>query len=107
MTPTNDLARDCKDFAGEVNNLYQRMNLAGKNAAVDRLRRKVNRLAELTEKAHTPGRLEEALQILHECVPLMDLNVKSLLLSPDLQKRWNHRLTSIQNRLEAQRNAHP
>ncbi len=107
VTPTDDLARDCLDLAGEVNKLYQRMNLAGKNAAVDRLRRKVNRLAELTDRALHPEHLEEALQTLHECVPLMDLNVKSLLLSPDLQKRWNHRLAKIQKRLEEQRNMRP
>jgi len=56
MTPHDflktNIPYECKDFAGEVNKLYQRLDLAGKNAAVDRLRRKVNRLAELAEKAN-------------------------------------------------------
>jgi outer membrane murein-binding lipoprotein Lpp len=102
-----DLAYECKELAGEVNKLYQRMNLAGKNAAVDRLRRKVNRLAELVEAAQkeksasrTSKRIDDAVQIVHECVPLMDLNLKSLLLSEDLHKRWIRRLDSLEARLK-------
>jgi hypothetical protein len=101
------LAHECQDFAGEVNKLYQRMNLAGRNAAVDRLRRKVNRLSERVGSARdrdgspaVKGALEEALRTVHECVPLLDLNVKSLLLSEDLQIRWNQRLGAMEVRLK-------
>ncbi len=96
-------AYEAADLAGEINKIYQRMNLAGKNASVDRLRRKVNKLAELVEKIFPESEsslnrrsLEEAVQIIHECVPLMDLNRKSLLLSDELQNRWTHRLQAME-----------
>lgn len=102
-----DLAFECKDLAGEIHKVYQRLNLSGRNAAVDRLRRKVSQLAELAEKnppdrpgPRTSRDLEEALSIVHECVPLLDLNLKKLLLSPELQERWNRRLERIENRLK-------
>jgi hypothetical protein len=83
------------DLAGEIHKVYQRTNLSGKNEAVDRLRRQVNALAAKVreaQEARTADRtrrlLEEVGRLLHECVPLLDLCLRKMLLSPELHRRW-------------------
>jgi hypothetical protein len=97
-----NLSRDCRELAGEIHKVYQRMNLAGRNASVDRLLRRVNQLVALIERVGSSSagqcdrrRIEEMLLIIHECVPLLDLNLKSLLLSKELHQRWTSRLEYI------------
>ncbi len=103
-----DLAAQAEDLAGEIHKVYQRTNLAGKNAAVDRLRREVNAFAQKVREAQaakTPARtralLAEAQQLLHECVPLIDLCLKKVLLSPELHQRWTKWLSRLEEGLRA------
>ncbi len=90
-----DLASQARDLSGEIHKVYQRTNLSGKNAAVDRFQRQVHQIAEKLQEARaatsrlkTQALLEQAILLVHECVPLMDLCLKKNLLSPDLHQRW-------------------
>jgi hypothetical protein len=101
-----DLAAQAEDLAGEIHKVYQRTNLSGKNEAVDRLRRQVNALAAKVreaQEARTADRtrrlLEEAGRLLHECVPLMDLCLRRVLLSPELHRRWTGWLSRLEEGL--------
>jgi len=101
-----DLAEQCRDFTGEVNKVYQHLPWASKNEAVARLKRQVDRLSrEVREaqdsrnRAQTRKRLEEALGLVHECVPLMSLCLRKVLLSPELHDRWVARLDLLEGQL--------
>jgi len=103
-----DLAAQAEDLAGEIHKVYQRTNLAGKNAAVDRLRREINAFAQKVREAQgaqtaarTRALLAESLLLLHECVPLMDLCLRKVLLSKDLHLRWTKWLARLEEGLNA------
>ena len=90
-----DLSAQAEDLAGEVHKVYQRTRLAGKNAAVDRLLRRLDDLSKHLKEAKegrspqkTRSCLESALRCLHECIPLLDLCLKKVLVSKELHQRW-------------------
>jgi hypothetical protein len=97
-----DLAAQAGDLSGEIHKVYQRTNLSGKNAAVDRLQRQANRIAEklretrtATSRLKTQTLLEQSRLLVHECVPLMDLCLKKNLLSAELHQRWTRFLKRL------------
>jgi four helix bundle protein len=103
-----DLPSQAQDFTGEVHQVYQRTRLAGKNAAVDRLLRCLDGLAknlreakEGRSPARTNASLEKALRNLHECVPLLDLCLKKILVSPELHQRWTKWLSRMEEGIRA------
>ena len=102
-----DLSAQAEDLAGEAHKVYQRTRLAGKNAAVDRLLRCLDDLAKHLREAkegRTPQRtkasLEQALRNLHECIPLLDLCLKKVLVSPELFKRWTLWLARLEDGIQ-------
>lgn len=101
-----NLPDQCLSLAGEINKVYQHLPWAVKNAAVARLKRQVNELAQSVQKAHdaksvltTQKHLQNAVALTHECVPLMSLCVRKALLSQDLNDRWIKRLNAIEKQL--------
>jgi hypothetical protein len=106
--PTSDflnenLAVQCDDLAGEINKIYQHLPWAGKNEAVNRLKRQIHQLAEEAKNAQeseslmtTQIRLKEAISLIHECVPLLDLCQKKLLVSEELHARWIKKLDGLE-----------
>jgi hypothetical protein len=104
----NNLAVQCEDLAGEINKVYQHLPWARKNEVVSRLRRQIHQLAEEVQKAQasqsamtTQTRLREAISLTHECVPLLDLLLKKVLVSPELHTRWLKRLSEMDKALSA------
>jgi hypothetical protein len=90
-----NLAVQCNDLAGEINKVYQHLPWAMKNEAVARLKRQIHQLAEETKKAQesknlmtTQTRLKEAIALIHECVPLLDLCLRKILVPKELHIRW-------------------
>jgi len=103
---SEDLAVQCADLAGEILKTYQHLPWAMKNEAVSRLKRMVFQLDEEVKKAQasesvatTQTRLREALSCIHECVPLLDLCLRKVLVSPELHARWIKRLGEIEVKL--------
>jgi len=101
-----DLPDQCLSLAGEINKVYQHLPWAMKNEAVSRLKRQIHQLAQDVQKAkdsksgpQTQKRLQNAVALVHECVPLMNLCVRKALLSPDLNERWLKRLNAIEKQL--------
>jgi len=97
-----NLAEQCLSLAGEVNKVYQHLPWALKNEYVNRLKRKMHQMAQDVQAAQdsksalvTQKRLQSALGIVHECVPLLSLCLRKALLSPDLQERWVKRLNAL------------
>ena len=98
-----DLAVQCEDFASEVLKTYQQLPWAMKNEAVTRLKRQVSQLAEEAKKAQesqsvltTQKHLREAISLIHECVPLLDLCLRKILVSQELYGRWIKRLDNLE-----------
>src|SRR6185295_17292160 len=88
------LSVQCDSLAGEINKTYQHLPWALKNEAVARLKRTIMALSKEVLKAQesdslvpTQKHLREALSLVHECVPLMNLCLRKALLSPDLHNR--------------------
>jgi hypothetical protein len=103
-----NLSALCDDLAGEINKTYQHLPWALKNEAVSRLKRQVHGLSQEVLKAQasssvliTQKRLQEALSLTHECVPLLSLCLKKNLVSPELHERWIKRLNGIGKYLES------
>ena len=103
-----DVTGLCADLAGEINKTYQHLPWALKHEAVARLKRQVHELSQTVAKAkdsqsvaRTEHYLTESLALVHECVPLIDLCLRKNLLSPELQVRWNRRLSEINRVLGA------
>jgi hypothetical protein len=101
-----NLAAQCDNLAGEVNKTYQHLPWALKNEAVSRLKRQVHQLSQdvqLAQDAQSPIRtqkhLEDAVGLVHECVPLMGLCLRKALLSPELHDRWVKQLNTIDKQL--------
>jgi len=101
-----NLADQCLSLAGEINKVYQHLPWALKNEYVSRLKRKTHQLAQDVQAASdsksaltTQKRLQSAISIVNECVPLMTLCLKKALLSKDLQERWVKRLNAIDKQL--------
>lgn len=101
-----DLTVQCQDLAGEILKTYQHLPWAMKNEAVTRLKRQVFQLDEEVKKAQlsesiatTQSRLREAISLIHECVPLLDLCLRKVLVSPELHVHWIKRLNYIESRL--------
>jgi hypothetical protein len=99
---TVDLGALCDALASEINKTYQNLPWALKHEAVSRLKRQVHELSQCVLKAkqstargRTRKYLEDAVNLTHECVPLMSLALKKNLLSHELQERWAKRLTEI------------
>lgn len=102
-----DLASQAKILAAEIDKVYTRTNLAGKNEVVDRFRRQSAALAQKIAQAQdsrlaaqTLGLLEDALRLTHECVPLMGLCLRKGMLSPELHQRWTEKFSDTARRLE-------
>jgi len=102
-----DLASQAKIVAAEIDKVYTRTNLAGKNEVVDRLRRQSAALADKIASAQksrvapdTLRLLEEAERLSHECVPLIALCLRKGMLSPDLHQRWTEKLSDTARRVE-------
>ncbi|HXL72450.1 MAG TPA: hypothetical protein VN963_02390 [bacterium] len=98
-----DLSAQCRDLAGELIKTYQHLPWAMKNEAVARLKRQINQLAQEAQKAQesksvltTQTRLKEAIALIHECVPLLDLCLRKILVSPELHSRWIKKLSSLE-----------
>jgi predicted GTPase len=98
-----DLAVQCNELAGEINKLYQHLPWAAKNEAVARLKRQIHQLAEEAQKVQesqsvltTQSHLKEAISLIHECVPLLDLCLRKILVSPELHSRWIKRLNELE-----------
>jgi hypothetical protein len=98
-----NLAIQCNDLAGEIVKTYQRLPWAMKNEAVARLSRQIHQLAEEAKKAQdsqsvmtTQTRLKEALSLINECIPLLDLCLRKVLVSPELHTRWIKKLNSLE-----------
>lgn len=96
-----------RDLAGAVHKVYQRLNLAGKNAEVDRLRRQIFRLAGELEKARETSlplqvqhHLRNAQGLIHECVPLLSLCLQHHLLSRELYDLWTAKLEELKGLVE-------
>ncbi len=103
---SEDLAVQCQDLAGEILKTYQHLPWAMKNEAVARLKRQIFQLDEEVKKAQlsesvalTQSRLREAIALIHECVPLLDLCLRKVLVSQELHTRWIKRLTGIESKL--------
>jgi hypothetical protein len=103
----NNLASQCEKLAGEINKVYQRLEWALKNEIVQRLKRQVHQLAQAVRAAQdssspaaTFKNLENAIGLVHELVPLLDLCLRKNLVSPDLQKRWVGELNRLGPQLE-------
>ncbi len=101
-----NLATLCDDLASELNKTYQHLPWALKNAAVERLKRKVHALSQAVSNAQksksaarTQKFLQDAVALTHECVPLMSLCLKKVLLSQELHDRWVKRLNGIDKHL--------
>jgi hypothetical protein len=101
-----NLPDQCLSLAGEINKVYQHLPWAMKNEAVSRLKRQIHQLAEDVQKAKdsknsvtTEKRLQNAIALVHECAPLMNLCLRKALLSPDLNERWLKRLNAIEKQL--------
>lgn len=93
-------------LAGEVNKVYQHLPWALKNEYVSRLKRKMHQLSQDVQAAQdsksvltTQKRLQSALGIVHECVPLLSLCLRKALLSADLHERWVKRLNAMDTQL--------
>jgi hypothetical protein len=102
-----DLAVQCSDLAGEVNKVYQHLPWAVKNEAVARLKRQIHQLSEDVQKAQdsqnaarTKKHLETSVSLVHECVPLIGLCLRKVLLSQELHDRWIKRLSHIGRQLD-------
>jgi hypothetical protein len=102
-----DLASQTKILAAEIDKVYTRTNLAGKNEVVDRFRRQSAALGEKVALAQnsrvaiqTVQLLEEALRLTHECVPLMGLCLRKGMLSEELNQRWSEKFSDTARRLE-------
>lgn len=102
------LAEECNSLAGEVHKTYQNMPWALKNEHVSRLKRQVQQLSQDVESARdsesaflTHLRLQNAVALVHECVPLMSLCLGKNLLTPVLYGCWIKRLKYINNQLGA------
>lgn len=98
-----NLAVQCRDLAGELIKTYQHLPWAMKNEAVARLTRQINQLAKEAKKVQesksvltTQNRLREAIALIHECVPLLDLCLRKVLVSPELHTRWIKKLSSLE-----------
>ena len=107
-----DLAVQCADLAGEILKTYQHLPWAMKNEAVARLKRQIFQLDEEVKKAQvsesvasTQTCLREAVSLIHECVPLLDLCLRKILVSPELHTRWIKRLNEIEIKLSEWSNA--
>ncbi len=101
-----NLAASCDDLAGEINKVYQHLPWAMKNEAVSRMKRQVHQLSlkvhkaqEASSPAPTQKHLQEAIALVHESVPLLDLCLRKVLVSPELHQRWIKRLGEIEKRL--------
>lgn len=101
-----NLAAQCEDLAGEINKVYQNLPWALKHEAVSRFKRQVHELSQAVVRAkeskskdRTGRNLEDAISLVHECVPLMDLCVRQNLLSEELQERWTQRLNLLEKNL--------
>ena len=101
-----DLAVRCADLAGEILKTYQHLPWAMKNEAVSRLKRQIFQLDEEVKKAQasesvatTQRHLQEAVSLIHECVPLLDLCLRKVLVSQELHTRWIKRLGEIEVKL--------
>ena len=97
-----NLAEQALSLAGEINKVYQHLPWALKNEYVSRLKRKMHQLAQDVQAAQdsksaltTQKKLQSAIGIVHECVPLLSLCLKKALVSPDLQERWVKRLNAL------------
>jgi predicted GTPase len=102
----HNLAAQCEDLAGEINKVYQHLPWARKNEVIVRLKRNIHQLAEEVQKAQasqsamtTQTRLREAISLVHECVPLLSLLLKKVLVSPELHTRWIKQLNDIDKAL--------
>ena len=101
-----NLAVQCNNLAGEINKVYQHLPWAMKNEAVARLKRKIHQLAEEAKKAQksqslltTQKHLQEAISLIHECVPLLDLCLRKILVSEELNLRWIKKLNDLEKKL--------
>ena len=107
-----DLSSQAGILSAEIDKVYQRANLAGKNEVVDRFRRQSAALAAKIalakasrEAAKTVLLLEESLRLTHECVPLMGLCLRKGLLSEEWHQRWMEKFSDTAKRLEEWKNA--
>lgn len=107
-----DVPFRARDFAGMVNKLYQRLNLAGRIAEVDRLRRQAHRLSgeiakakEAKQPLKTQHHLRVASGLVHECVPLLSLCVQHKLLSQELYELWTAKLEELGDLIDQWREA--
>jgi hypothetical protein len=98
-----DLAAQCENLAGEMIKVYQHLPWAMKNEIVNRLTRQINQLAEEAKKAQvspsvlaTQNRLKESISLIHECVPLLDLCLRKVMVSPELHTRWIKKLNMLE-----------
>jgi hypothetical protein len=73
---------------------------------VARLKRQIHQLAEEVKKAKesqslmtTQNRLKEAISLIHECVPLLDLCLRKILVSQELHSRWIKKLNDLERSL--------
>ena len=103
-----NLAVQCDDLAGEINKVYQHLPWAAKNEAVARLTRQIHQLAEEAKQAQesqslitTQTRLREAISLINECVPLLDLCLRKVLVSQELHVRWIKKLNDLEIKLSA------
>ncbi len=103
-----NLAIQCDDLAGEINKVYQHLPWAQKHEAVARLTRQIHQLSEEAKKAQesqslaaSQTHLKEALSLIHECVPLLDLCLRKVLVSPELHQRWIGKLNRLEKSFSA------
>jgi len=101
-----NLAEQALSLAGEINKVYQHLPWALKNEYVSRLKRKMHQLSQDVRTAQdsksaltTQKKLQSAIAIVHECVPLLSLCLKKALVSPDLNERWIKRLNALDTQL--------
>jgi hypothetical protein len=102
------LAEECTSLAVDIHKTYQYMPWTLKNEYVSRLKRQVQRLSEDVESTRDSQnaslvhlRLQNAVALVHECVPLMSLCLSKNLLTPILFGCWIKRLKSINSQLGA------
>jgi hypothetical protein len=98
-----NLSIQCNDLAGEIVKTYQNLPWAMKNEAVARLTRQIHQLAEEAKKVQksqsiltTQTRLKETISLINECVPLLDLCLRKVLVSKELHTRWIDKLNSLE-----------
>jgi hypothetical protein len=98
-----NLCAQCENLAGEIIKTYQHLPWAIKNEAVARLKRQIHQLAEEAKKAQgsqsvmkTQNHLQEAISLIHECVPLLDLCLRKILVSQELHARWIKKLSALE-----------